>query len=67
MQQDEKVEVAVILDTDTIIDPLTVMIKSFYALVANVAMSGVGRANHLTFRAEQVGFEFLNETHKGNI
>ena len=56
-----------ILDTDTIIYPLAVMIKSFYALVANIAMSRISRANYLTFRAEQVGFKFLNKTHKGNI
>ena len=52
---------------DTIIDPLTVMVKSFDTLVTNVAMSGVLGANHLAFRAEQVGFKLFHETYKWHV
>ena len=56
-----------IFDSDAVVDPLTVMIESFHALVTNVAMSGVSSTDHFTFRAEQVGFKFFNKTHERNI
>ena len=49
-----------ILDTNAVVNPLAVMVESLHALVADVAMTGVGRAEDLAVRAEQVGFEMLN-------
>ena len=41
-----------ISNANTVVDPGAVVVKSLYALVANGTMSGSGRSNDLTFRAE---------------
>ena len=56
-----------ILDTNAVVNPLAVMVESLDALVADVAMTGVGRAEDLAVRAEQVGFKMLNEAHEWNL
>ena len=67
MQNDKQVEVTVIIDSDAVVDPLAVMIESLHALVANVAMSGIGGADHFAFRAEQVCFKLFNETEERHV
>ena len=41
-----------VLNADAVVHPLAVMIKPFDALIADVAMAGVGRAEDLAVRAE---------------
>ena len=60
MQYDEKVEVAMIFDTDAIVHPLTVMVESFDTLVAYIAMPRVSRADYFAFGAEQVSLKFFD-------
>ena len=60
LEQDEEIEVGMVLDTNTVVDPLAMMIETFDALVADVAMSGVGCAEYFTVGAQQVRFEVLH-------
>ena len=57
--KEEHQECIVIANTDTVIDPGAVVIKSLHTLVANGAMSGSGRSNDLTFRAEVCWIDVL--------
>jgi hypothetical protein len=50
--KEEHQKCIMISNANTVIDPGAVVVKSLYALVANGAMSGSGRSNDLTFRAE---------------
>jgi hypothetical protein len=41
LQDDVEIEVRVVIDTDTIVHPVTVMVTSLYALATDVAMTRV--------------------------
>ena len=64
LQNDEQVEIAVVSDTDTIVDPLTMMVIAFHTLIACVAVTRVGGTYHFAVRAEQVCLKFLDESHE---
>jgi hypothetical protein len=57
----------VICDTDAIVHPLAMVVEALNALIANIAMAGVGRAYHLAVGTEQVGFKLLYQTHKRDV
>jgi hypothetical protein len=50
--KEEHQKCIMISNANTVVDPGAVVVKSLYALIANGAMSGSGRSNDLTFRAE---------------
>ena len=41
-----------VLDADAVVHPLAVMVKPFDALITDVAVAGIGRAEDLAVRAE---------------
>ena len=49
---------------NAIIDPQAVMVITFYALIANEAVTRVGCADYLALRAKQERIEVLNEAHE---
>ena len=49
-----------ILDAHAIVHPLAVVIETFHALVTDVAVPRVSRANNLAMWAEQVSLEFFH-------
>ncbi len=56
-----------ISDTHAVIDPGTVMVVSFHAYIANGAVSGSWRADHLTVWAQISGTELLKKFQKWQI
>ena len=61
MKANVEIEVGMIADSDTVIDPLTMMIKSLDACIADVAMARVCCADNLTGRAEHIWVELFNQ------
>lgn len=52
-----------VLDPDAVVNPLAVMVESFYALVADVAVAGVSQANHFAVWTQHVWVrQFLNKS-----
>ena len=49
-----------ILRANTVIYPRAMMIKSIYALIANIAVSAAGGADHLTLWTQVVSVELLH-------
>jgi len=56
-----------VVNTDTIVDPLAVMIKTFNTLVAYVTVPRVSCADNFTVWTKQICFEFLNHAHKWDL
>ena len=56
-----------VLDADTVVDPLAVMVKSLDALVADVAVTRISRADHFASWAQHVGVKLLNESQEGDL
>ncbi len=52
LQDDKQVEVRMIVDSDAVIYPLTVMVKSLYTLIALITVTRVCSANDFTARTE---------------
>ena len=48
LQDNEEVEVAVVVDSDAVVDPLAVMVKTFNALIADVAVARISCADDFT-------------------
>ena len=48
LQDYEEVEVWVVLDSNAVVNPLTVMIKPLNTLITNIAVSAIGSAYDLT-------------------
>ena len=53
--------------SNTVIDPLTVMIKHVYTTIAYVAMSGISGKNRFTCRTKAVCIVFFNQFVKSQI
>ena len=47
-------------ESDTVIDPLTMMIEAFNTFITNVTMPGFSGTNDFTSGAKHVRIEFLN-------
>ena len=56
-----------VIDAYIVIDPLAVIVKSFNTLVADVTMSRIRRADHLTVWAKQISFKLFNHSHEGDL
>jgi hypothetical protein len=48
-----------VLDANTVVDPLAVVVEAVDTLVADVAVTGVSSAYHFAGRAEHVRFKLL--------
>ena len=56
-----------ILDANAVVDPRTVMIKSFYASMADTTMPTSTSSDDLALWAQLRGFEVLEQLHKVDI
>jgi hypothetical protein len=56
-----------ILDTHTVINPLAVMIESFDAFIADVAVSRLRGTDDFTCRTQHVWIEFFYELKEGDF
>jgi hypothetical protein len=64
LQDNKQVEVRVIVNSNAVVDPLTVVVESFHTLVALIAMSRISCADHLAAGTEQIGFKLLHKAHE---
>ena len=60
LKADVEVEVGVVLYTDAVVDPLTMMIKSLNTCIADVAMTRVCSTNNFTGWAKHIRVKLLN-------
>jgi len=54
-----------IFNSNAVINPLAMMIKTFNTLITNVAVTRVRGADHFAMGTKQVSFEFFDKANEG--
>ena len=56
-----------VLDSNAVVNPLTVMIKPLNTLITYVAVSAICSAYDLTVWTQQISFELFHQAYKGQV